>query len=124
MRGILFGSVSIVSLLSVGLIPFLFTAYAVCLSKSWILFAVSFCKALLFSFMAMGISSAFGSAGWLVSALVLFSGHMWNWILYFLWIRILAGRKIHWSLVTVAFLLTGCIAVYVISPFMASLIDF
>ena len=71
MRGILNGSVSIVSLLTVSLLPFLFSAFAVFISQLWLLYLIGFVRSFLFSFVSFGITVAFGSAGWLFRLLLM-----------------------------------------------------
>ena len=123
MRSVPLGSVSIVSLLLTGLIPFLFTAYAAFLSEPWVLFVACFCKGFLFSFVSLGISIAFSSAGWLMRRILLFSGDIWCVALLFLWIRILSGQKACWFAVLTAGALACGISCYIISPFLVCLIE-
>lgn len=123
MRGIAFGSVSVVSLFCIGSIPFLFTAYAVFISELRLLFLICFCKACLFSFISVGISVAFSSAGWMMRTMLLFSGSIWCVELYFLWLRLLSGRKACWFPVISVGIAAGCISYYIISPFLAGLIE-
>lgn len=73
MRGSTVGSVSIVRMLVLSSLPFLLSALAVYLSQPWLIFALSFLKAFCFSFCAVGIHLAFGSSGWLVQLLLLFT---------------------------------------------------
>jgi len=117
------GTVTIVSLLITGSIPFLLTAYAVLLSRPWLIFAICLCKACLFSFVLMGISVAFSSSGWLIRSLLLFSDSIYCSILSFLWLRILSGRKSHCFAVTVCCISFSYTAFYIISPFAACLIE-
>ena len=123
MRRLPYGSVSIVSLLAAGLIPFLFTAYAVFISRPRMVFAVAFCKACLFSFVSLGISVAFASAGWLMRGLLLFGSGVSCVMLYFLWLRILSGRKTYWLAVAAAAAAACWTSFYIISPFLACLIE-
>ena len=55
MRGAFSGAVSIVGLLGVTVVPFLFSAFAVSLSKPALLFPVSFINAFLFCFVSLGM---------------------------------------------------------------------
>ena len=73
MRQVAFNPVSIVTSLAAQLLPFLIAAYAVSISRPWLLTTV--CSYKLFSFAYTGalIQIAFGSAGWLVRFLFLFS---------------------------------------------------
>ncbi len=126
MRGIFLCPVSIVPLLTVCVIPFLVTAYAVFLSEPWILFAACFGKAVLFSFVFSGIGLSYGSAGWLMRML-LFGDSVCVILLYVLWSRSLSGRKTsRWMFLTFLGLSLGAywMDCYIIAPFLASLIDF
>lgn len=123
MRRMVSGSVSIVSLIGLGLLPFLFTAYAVILSQLRLLFLICFCKAGMFAFVSMGISAAFSSAGWMMRGLLLFFDSVCCILLYFVWYRILNGRKAGWFWIILAGLLAGSIEFYIISPFLAGLIE-
>lgn len=77
---------SIVNLLMVSMLPFLFSAVAVFLRSRYLLSAVCFIKAFLFGFVSSGAYMAFGSAGWLVWLMVMFSDIFcliplwWYWI--------------------------------------------
>ena len=122
MRRIICGSVSIVSLIGIGLLPFLFTAFAVFLSELRLLFLICICKACLFAFVSMGICLAFSSAGWMMRPLLLFYDSILCALLYFLWYRLLTGRKACWLLTIMAGILAGGIEYCIISPFLAGLI--
>jgi len=65
--------VSIVCLLAAQLLPFLIAAYAVNISKLRLMYAVCSIKLFAFTYMGSVIGIAFGSAGWLVRLLFLFS---------------------------------------------------
>ena len=91
MRGAAFGAVSIAGLLGITTLPFLISAFAVSFSMAWLLFPVCFCKAFAFSFVSMGVLQAFGSAGWLVRLLLLFSDCTGMPLLYGFWLRHLPG---------------------------------
>ncbi len=73
MRRAASGSVSIVCHLATQLLPFLIAAYAAYISRRWLLHTV--CAVRLFSFTYIGalIWISFGSAGWLIRFLILFS---------------------------------------------------
>lgn len=78
--------VSIVNLLTVSVLPFLFSAVAVYLRSWHLLAAVCFFRALLFGFISCGVYLAFASAGWLVWLMIMFSDILclvplwWYWI--------------------------------------------
>lgn len=128
MRSCLYGSVSIISLLCVTILPFLFSTLAVYVSEPWLLLAVSFGKAFLFSLIAVGISVSFGSAGWLMRLLLMFSDFCVLPLLYWFWLRHISGQRVfngfEIAAVLSLFVLIGSVDYCVISPFLASLISF
>lgn len=65
--------VSIFGLMVVAFAPFLICLFAISVSKPWLFYPVCFLRLLLFSFCAVGINSAFGSAGWLMCGLLQFT---------------------------------------------------
>ena len=73
MRCALYAPVSIVSLLSAALLPFLCSAIAISASAPAILLCICFLKAFSFSAVSAFVFYTFGSAGWLVRCLFLFS---------------------------------------------------
>lgn len=124
MRGIAEGAVSFTGLLCSALLPFLISAFAVFLSRSALL-TICFGKAFLFAFAFMGISQAFGSAGWLACRLAMFSDVLLLPLLYFFWLRILSGRISRLGIAAVlslAFLVVS-IDYRMVSPLWASLIE-
>lgn len=64
---------SIVGHIVTQLLPFLIAAYAVYISKLWLLLTVCSCKLFSFAYMGSLIWFTFGSAAWLVRMLLLFS---------------------------------------------------
>jgi len=123
MRRLPYGSVSIVSLLVTGLIPFLFSAFAVFISRPRMILAVSFCRACLYSFVSLGVSVAFASAGWLIRGLLLFYNSFSCVMLFFLSLRILSGGKVCWLAVIAAVTAANGASFCIISPFLACLIE-
>lgn len=126
MLGVLYGSVSIVGLLCVTVLPFLFSAFAVYLSEPWLLLLVSFWKAFQFSFVSLSILSCFGSAGWLFRWLLMFSDLISLPVLFWYWSRYISGEQ-GFSCTESLLILSVCILIgsfdygYV-SPFLAELI--
>lgn len=120
--------VSIIGLLFAILLPFLFSAFAVFLSRPWLLIPVVFGKAFIFSLLATGISLSFGEAGWLFLVLLLFSDGAALPFLWLFWLRYcrLHGRFpfIGLAVCAVPALIIGYIDLNVISPFLASLISY
>lgn len=127
MRAAVFGRVSIFGLLSTILLPLLFSAFAVYISRPVLLIPIAFFKAFLFSFLGMGILAAFGSAGWLVRCLLMFSDILTMPLLWWYWIRSSSnqGTCQRSSLVCAAAVcLIGSLDYCVISPFLANLISY
>lgn len=127
MRGSVAGSVSIVSLLLLNYLPFLISAYAVYISKAWLLFPVAFLRGCLFSFVSLGTSVGFGSAGWLVRLFLLFSDALSLPLLYLFWQRHISGdhQLDFWEIFVYLSLISliGSIDHRLISPFLASIIS-
>ena len=92
MRGASGCSVSIVCLLSVSLLPFLFSAVAVYIRSMPFLAVLCFIKGFLFAFVSAGIFTAFKSAGWLVRILMMFSDLGCLVPLWWCWISCVSGR--------------------------------
>ena len=117
--------VSIASLV-VLLLPFLFSAFAVYLSKTWLFLPFCFLKAFQFAFVASLVSTAFGSFGWLIRLLLLFSDGCTIPVLLWIWFRWIGsgGRKAVQQIAVCAIL--GCVAwsvdYFVVSPFLGMLI--
>ena len=65
--------VSIVWLFTALFLPFLFSAVAVYLHQSWLLFLLAFIKAFIFGLCLCGVASVCGSAGWIICVLLFFS---------------------------------------------------
>ena len=85
--------VSIVGLLGSCLLPFLFTALAVFLSQDWLILPVCFLKSFTYGLCAKTIALTFGDSGWLIQLLFLFSDTCMLSVLFWFWIRHLAGNK-------------------------------
>lgn len=127
MRGVIYGSVSIVGLMSVSVLPFLISAFAVYISKPSLLLIVSFGKAFLFSFVSLGIMDGFASTGWLIRWLLMFSDLISLPVLYWFWNRHISG-DIPFSAAESLLVLSLCILVgsvdyCYVSPFLANLIN-
>ena len=73
MRGFFTNTVSIVALISVSVLPFLFSAFAVSIGFSQLLFFICFIKAFSFGFVSGAIYTVFGNVGWLGQLLFMFS---------------------------------------------------
>ena len=84
--------VSIVNLLAVNLLPFLFSAVFVYLRSWHWLSALCFFKATLFGFVSAGVYFAFGDAGWLVWPMMMFSDFLCLIPLWLYWISCTGNR--------------------------------
>ncbi len=73
MRPTLSGRVSFFRHFAAMCLPFLFAAYAVAIEKTWLLWILGLVKAFGFSFCGYYLCYAYGSAGWLVRLLYLFT---------------------------------------------------
>ncbi len=113
MRTAASGCVSISALLSVLLLPLLFSAFAVYICQIRLLFPVAFAKAFCFSFIAMAVDSAFGSAGWLVRMLLLFSSGASLPVLWWFWNRSIVSPQDH----NLSDFVTAILAIAVIAGF-------
>lgn len=111
--------VSFPALMGIALLPLLICALAVYLDQHWMIFVCAFGKALLFSHVSVGIWTAFGSAGWLVRLLFLFSDTMMCGLWYLFWLSCLHGTHrspVRWMPVfSGAVLITGA-DYWIISP--------
>lgn len=120
MHGAISGSVSIVHLLSVILLPFLLSALAVFFSKPKLIFAIAFLKAFNFAFISAGVFAAFGCGGWLVRWLLMFSDCLTMPLLWLYWLRNAFGCRAFriWEVGTTAaaYCLIGCLDYYFIMP--------
>ena len=127
MRTVVSSRVSIIGLLSSAVLPFLFSAFAAYLGRPFLLFPTAFWKAFLFSYMGSGLFAAWGSAGWLITLLVMFGSLCSMPVLYWYWLRCLSGRRFD---VAVFCLLLGILVAvslvhyYLMVPFLARIITF
>ena len=128
MRSALSAPVSIVGLLCVSMLPFLLSVFAVFVSNPRLILLVSFGKAFFFSLVSLGVIQAFGSAGWFVRWLLLFSDSVSLPLLYWYWCRYISGSRefCGWETCGVLSLglLIGSVDYCLVSPFLALLINF
>lgn len=118
-------SVSIVGLFAV-LLPFLISAIAVYFTQVWLIFPVSFLKAFSFAYVAASVTQAFGTCGWLIRLLLLFTDVCTVPILFWCWLRFLNG-SLNKRSAEMMLCAAICIAIcgfdyFVISPFLNGLI--
>lgn len=128
MRGAVCGSVSIVCLASVSLLPFLFSAYAVYIHSYRFLAVLCFIKGCLFAFVSIGVWIAFESCGWLIRLLCMFSDICCLVPLWWCWLacadcQLRTGLR---SIVIGASIAAGIISLdyFFILPFWARLVEF
>ena len=93
MRAAVSGRVSIVGSLVVTLLPFLFSAFAVYVSRPALLLPIAFGKGVSVSLVSLGIGAALGGAAWLIRGLVMFSDLAVTPLLVFYWLRHISGRR-------------------------------
>ncbi|MBQ9839105.1 MAG: hypothetical protein IJO56_06430 [Oscillospiraceae bacterium] len=86
---------SIVALLAVTLLPFLITAAAVYFHQSWLFLLFGFCTCCAGTFVSNICIGVFGSAGWLVRYLLLFSHIAVSPMLFWLWLCCCTGQLTH-----------------------------
>lgn len=128
MRRIPSESASIVRLLCIGAFPFLISILMVSIMNANCVLAICFGKVFLFSFVSIGLLRAFGSAGWLVRLLLLFSNSFSMCFLYFLSLQALSyKRSSNQFILLLLFTLDILFRSFdyrIISPFLARLIIF
>lgn len=93
------------------LLPFLFSVIAVYLSKPLFLLIVCFFKAALLMFVSSGVYYFYGSAGWLVRILLMFSSISFAPVLYLFWHRYVSGHNVFIFRNSVGFLLLAFVLV-------------
>lgn len=128
MRMVPGGPVSIVSLLTSLLLPFLFSAFAVSCSMPRLLYGVCFFRAFLFSFVSCGTAAAFGSAGWLVWLIFMLPDVVCAAVLYLYCLRHISGHRRFSGLEAGVCMMTaamlGSLDYFYISPFLAGIFTF
>lgn len=128
MRSAVLCTVSITGLLYATILPFLISAFAIAFSWPALILPICFCKALFFSFVSLGVLQAFGSAGWVVRYLLLFSDCVAMPFLYGFWLRHLPDKRsvtlMESALMLGIYILLGSVDYRIISPFLARLIYF
>lgn len=126
MRAADFHCMSIVSLLSVLLLPYLFSAFAVYIHQSWLLIPISFLKAFFFAYLYVGLTLSFGSAGWLTRNLLMFSDIFTLPVLWWLWLNLDSGKNTSFPRIITASVsaasAVGCFDFLIVAPYAAQLI--
>ena len=119
------GQMSIVSLLISVLLPLLVSAIASNCFRYWLLCLFAFVRAFLLSCILFGVAIAYGSAGWLIGFLFLFSDILSAPVLVWYWFRSIAGSKSTFRCGTVVLLLLILIGLFdgrFVAPFLANLL--
>ena len=110
-----------ISIISVAFIPVLMSVLAVYAEKSWLLLVICFLKAFSFAYVSYFVTRTYGSAGWLIQLLVMFSDCISLPFLWWFWCRLLTStQKISFSTVfpgTLGAIAIGVLDFKVISPF-------
>lgn len=114
-----------VSMISISLFPVLVSFLVVFAERSWMLLVISFLKAFGFVYTSCLLTRGFGSAGWLIRLLVMFSDCISLPFLWWFWCQLLKGRqKISIPVVFSVFAAAtaiGILDIQVISPFLSTL---
>lgn len=119
--------VSIISLLTVQLLPVFLSAFAVMISIRWLFYFLAFGEGFLLSFVGIGVALCYGSAGWLPALLLLLPGCICSCTV--LWFRISAirnpitGFRSQLSLTTAAVLLISLLDHRYLLPFLTDLFN-
>ena len=126
MRSAVSAGMSIFGLLAALLFPLLFTAMAVYISQPKLLLPVVFLKGFFFSFTGVGFLVAFGSSGWLIRCLLMFSDLLVLPLLWWVWLQSFANAQHatlrHNALAAVIAAAIGCIDYAWVAPFLAGLL--
>ena len=125
MRSAIYGRVSIVFLSVSVFLPFMITAYAVSNYKYRMLFILAFADGVYYCFCGCLVGFAYGSAGWLVRNLFLFGRHLCTPCLCWFAIHALCGKPFNWLHRGICIgycVLIVIIDVYLVAPFLASLV--
>jgi hypothetical protein len=113
---------SMVGLLSAALLALLFSATAVYFSLPGLLLVIAFWKAFLIGWFSCGIYAAFGSAGWLVCQLFMFTDLCSGVLLYAYGSRFITGNRQYFPAFSCLFAVFGCLIAAVDYSFVAPLL--
>ena len=86
-------SVSIVTLLLITCLPFLFSVLAVYISRPVLMPVIAFCKAAVFALVSAALCRSYGGAGWMVRSMVMFADIGTLPFLYGFWQRHMGGSS-------------------------------
>ncbi len=129
MHAVLFAPVSFVGLLGGLMLPFLISYLCFRLSGQRLIYAVSFFRAVRFGFCAACMMTCCGSAGWLVTGLLLSADFVMLPLLWWYWMEHFeADSQCHLrrdlAVCLAAAVLSGLIQVMWISPFFTKIMTF
>lgn len=117
--------VSIVGLIVLLIFPLFLSAFAVFLSIPVMLLPIACFKGIALAFCALGVVYAFGSAGWLIRMLLMFSDSFMIPVLFWFWVRHISGNR---NLLRRDFLICAAFAVvigameyFLVSPYLVVL---
>lgn len=117
--------VSIVGIVFSLSFPLIISAIAIHLDSPLVLSILAFLKAFCFGCCCCAVVAAFGSSGWFIRWLLLFSDSCIVVVLLWLWLKSFAGDEhtIHADVLIsiVIAIIIGCVDYFVVSPFMVSL---
>ena len=121
-----FSSVSIVGLLLVAVLPFLFAASAVFLSNRFLVFLIAFLKAFSFGYCVSGLAAVYGNGFWLGCFLLMFSDFASLPVVMWFWIQCIGSSRKHLgSQLFLSLMISSVFAFadyWIISPFAASIL--
>lgn len=118
-----YGVASVMGLIGAMMFPMVLSALVLWLEQTWCLYLLAFAKAFLLACTGAGIVMAYGSAGWLVRMLLMFSDCCAAPLLLLFWASQLMGDHHRWIGTIPATLLVGCFDYYMVSPFLAALLS-
>lgn len=109
------------------LLPLLFSGFSVFIGRPLLLIPGAFWKAFAFSYTGAGILRVWGQAGWLVGSLALCGSFCAMPVLWWYWLRHIGGEDFcpgTFFPALAACLAIGCGDLWVISPFLSSILIF
>ena len=116
---------SFFSIISVLLLPLVISLLALYAGWRWVIFPLAFLKALAFAYVGWSVVITFGSAGWLIRLLLMFSDCASVPLLWWFWNKALTSELDALVSASIAAVLTilgiGIVDYGVISPFLVSL---
>ena len=119
--------VSIVGFLLVLTVPLIVSAICINLSVQWLFIPIAYIKAFFFSYSSCCIILSFGTAGWLVQWLYLFSDSIAISFMLLFWFRNLepdrGSARRDFVMLFLMIIAIGCVDYYIISAFLSTLFN-